>query len=60
MELILGALALIMCKKVPAEIGVNKIEQLHNKVKLLCPPSGAGQKPEAAIVRLTIATRAAT
>lgn len=26
MELILGALILVLCKKVPAEIGVTKIE----------------------------------
>jgi hypothetical protein len=26
MELLLGALALIMCKKVPIEIGISKIE----------------------------------
>jgi hypothetical protein len=26
-----------MCKKVPSEVGVAKIEMLHNKVKLLSP-----------------------
>jgi len=38
MELLLGAFILVLCKKVPAEIGVTKIEQLSNKVKLLAPP----------------------
>ena len=35
MDLILGALALVLCKKVPAEAGITKIDSLHNKVKLL-------------------------
>lgn len=38
MELLLGALALIICKKVPAELALTKIDNLHNKVKLLPPP----------------------
>ena len=44
-----------MCKKVPAEVGVNKIEQLHNKVKLLNPNHFAKEAPklEAAVIRLT-------
>jgi hypothetical protein len=37
MEILLNAICLIFCKKVPTDIGVNKIDQLHNKVKLLAP-----------------------
>jgi hypothetical protein len=37
MDLILNAVTLIMCKKVPTEIGVLKIDQLHTKVKLIAP-----------------------
>lgn len=44
MELLLGALALIICKKVPAEVVATKIDTLHNKVRLLAP-SPLVQKP---------------
>lgn len=37
MNLILSAVALIMTKKVPTDIGVSKIDNLHNKVRLLAP-----------------------
>jgi len=37
MESLLNAVCMIFCKKVPTDIGVNKIDQLHNKVKLLAP-----------------------
>lgn len=50
MDLILNALALIVCKKVPIDCGVNKIETLHNKVRIL--PPGTETKSMAAVVRL--------
>jgi len=56
MELLLSALALIMCKKVPTDLGIAKIDNLHNKIKLLQPPIVA-QKPQGAVVRLTKALR---
>lgn len=59
MELLLGALALIICKKVPADLVTSKIDTLHNKVRLMVP-STAAQKPQAAVVRLTVAMRPAT
>jgi len=37
MELLLNNLALILCKKVPTELGIPKIENLHTKVKILSP-----------------------
>lgn len=59
MELILSALALIICKKIPAELAISKIDNLHNKVRLLPPPQGE-QKPQGAVVRLTKVTRPGT
>lgn len=44
MELLLGAIALITTKKVPAELNLGKIDTLHNKVKIL-PPAAGEQKP---------------
>ncbi len=41
MDLLLESLVLIMCKKVPAECDVKKIERLHEKVKLLNLPAAA-------------------
>lgn len=38
MDLLLGTLALIICKKVPTELGIGNIAALHNKVKVLPPP----------------------
>lgn len=52
MDLLLQCYALILTKKVPTEVGVNKIETLHNKVKLL-PPVSKETKPEAAVLRIT-------
>ena len=57
MNLILGAVCLILCKKVPTDIGVTKIDQLHNKVKLLVPVAQAPAKPHGAVLRLKPATR---
>ncbi len=53
MDLILNALALIVCKKVPVDVGVNKIEAPHNKVRIL--PPGTDTKSMAAVVRLVAA-----
>jgi hypothetical protein len=46
---------LMMCKKVPTESDVKKIDKLHERVKLLAPPNPLPvSKPSAAVVRLTI------
>ncbi len=60
MDLLLGAFVLVLCKKVPSEIGVTKIESLSNKVKLLAPPQQKQQKKDAAILRLTPLMRPST
>ena len=54
MDLLLNVFALILCKKVPSEIGVGKIENLHNKVKLISPIAAMKEplKTDAAVVRL--------
>ena len=57
MDLILNAIALIMCKKIPTEVGVMKIDQLHTKVKLIAPVNQPQAKPQAAVLRLTVATK---
>lgn len=41
MDLLLESLVLILCKKVPPECDVKKIERLHDKVKLLNLPAAA-------------------
>jgi len=53
MELLLQSLCLIMCKKVPSELGVNKADQLHLRVKLLPRPEGAEDKSVSAYVRIS-------
>jgi len=60
MNLLLGALCFIVCKKVPNDIGVNKIEKLHDKVKLLAPIAQPAQKSHGAVLRLKPATRKLT
>ena len=46
---------LMMCKKVPSESDVKKIDKLHERVKLLAPPNPLPvSKPSAAVIRLTI------
>jgi hypothetical protein len=56
MELILGALALIMSKKIPAELGLNKTDQMHLKIKVL--PSYTGDdRQTSAVLRLTPTVR---
>ena len=52
MDLLLQCYLLVLTKKVPSEIGVNKIDTLHNKVKLL-PPVNKDSKPDAAVLRIT-------
>ena len=37
MELLLSCLVLILCKKIPSELNLAKVENLHTKVKLLSP-----------------------
>jgi len=56
MDLILGALALIMSKKIPSELGLNKTDQMHLKIKVL-PPFTGEDRPISAVLRLTPATR---
>ena len=48
MELILGALTLVLCKKVPDNVA-SEIQDLHKKVRLIAPPTGL-RKPIAAVV----------
>lgn len=52
MELLLQCYALVLTKKVPNDIGLTKIETLHNKVRLLAPVQRE-PKLEAAVVRLS-------
>lgn len=53
MDLLLNALCLIMCKKVPAEIGVNKVESLALKIKLLPRTDKMNDsRPTQAVLRL--------
>jgi len=59
MELLLSAFLLVLCKKVPVECEVKKIDKLHEKVKILNPPSSVSNaKPDSAVVRLIIAKEA--
>ena len=55
MCLLLNSLILILCKKVPAQINVMRIDKLHEKVKLLKPETDKNTKPEGAVLRLMIA-----
>lgn len=46
-----------MCRKVPAEIPIKKIDTLYDKIKLLAiPESEMGQEPTPtkAVIRLTV------
>ena len=54
MDLLLNVFALILCKRIPSEIGVGKIENLHNKVKLISPIAAMKEplKVDAAVIRL--------
>lgn len=56
MELLLGAFVLVLCKRVPAELNIKRIEKLHEKVRLIKAPLGAftNERPKAAVLRLTI------
>jgi len=42
-----------MCKKVPSDLGINKVDQLHLRIKLLPRPEGAEERPTSAVLRLT-------
>jgi hypothetical protein len=37
MELLLNCFVLILCKKIPSELNLAKVDSLHTKVKLLSP-----------------------
>lgn len=55
MDLLLSIFVLILCKKIPTDLGIIKLDGLHTKVKLLCPThfnKEASQKPETAVIRL--------
>lgn len=54
MHLLLSAFVLIMCKKIPAELGLKKIDILHEKIKILRPPQDASPKAAGAVVRITV------
>jgi hypothetical protein len=56
MELLLSALVLVLCKRVPAELNLKRIDKLHEKVRLIKAPLGAvaDERPKAAVLRLTI------
>lgn len=53
MELLLSALTLILCKKVPVELDIKKIEKLTDRVKLVKAPVDAFLKPKpfAAVIK---------
>lgn len=53
MDLLLNCLVLIMCKKVPSELQINKVEQLHLRVKIWPRPAEVAEKPTNAVLRLT-------
>lgn len=56
MDLLLSALVLIMCKRVPSEIDVKRIEKLNDKIRLVKVPAAAFSEERSigAVVRLTI------
>jgi len=53
MDLMLSAICLIMCKKVPSELNINKVDQLHLRVKMLPRPAEIEEKQIAGVIRLT-------
>lgn len=54
MDLLLQVFVMVLCKKIPTECDVKKIEKLHEKVRLLKPPSTPQiKKPESAVLRIT-------
>jgi len=53
MDLLLSSLALIMCKKVPAELELKKVEKLFERVKLLVTPEFEARS-DACVVRLQL------
>jgi len=58
-DLLLGCLCLILCKKVPTECAVNKIDSLHNKVRLLSPSFFMKEqaRQDSALLRITCQPR---
>ena len=57
MQLLIQAFVLILCRKVPPEVAVKKIETLYEKVKLLVKPKlgeGEQEKETKAVIRLTV------
>lgn len=55
MQLLVNAFVLILCRKVPAEVPVKKLDQLYEKVKLITKPDEEKEEKETkAVIRLTI------
>ena len=54
MGLLLNSLILILCKKVPAQCNVMRIDKLHEKVRLLKSQTDKNTKPEGAVLKLMI------
>lgn len=57
MDILMQSLCLIMCKKVPSDLGINKVDQLQLRIKLLPRPEGVEDKTTSAVVRLTPTVR---
>jgi hypothetical protein len=58
MKLLVDAFILIMCRKVPPEMNIKKLDQLYDKVKLQALPDeeeSKAVKETKAVIRLTIA-----
>jgi len=56
MDMLLSAFCLMMCKKVPTELELRKIEKLHERVRLLPNPCNATSKQVGCVVRLQVPT----
>lgn len=57
MDILMQCLCLIMCKKVPSDLGINKVDQLHLRIKILPRPENAEEKSTSAVLRLTPTVR---
>lgn len=54
MDLLLDCLCLLMCRKVPSELAINKVDTLALKIKMLPRPEKVNyDKPTQAVLRLT-------
>lgn len=58
--MLIHAFVLILCRKIPPEVAVKKVDTLYDKVKLLVKPKlpeGETEKETKAVIRLTIIKR---